>query len=130
MDETHVFNTINALGELRQKIAVLEQTLSDEEERIRNKHEAYRLELEATTSPILEEMERLGINAEMLETTVREGVLTIGKTVKGVGLQALFIPGKPSWNNDALEGYAIAHPEILPFKSVGKPFVQIRKVAK
>ncbi|MCG3145996.1 MAG: hypothetical protein HONDAALG_03775 [Gammaproteobacteria bacterium] len=51
-----------------------------------------------------------------------------GATVKGAALSAVYAKGRVSWDNKALEGYAVAHPELLAFRSEGAPSVSIRGV--
>ena len=53
------------------------------------------------------------------ESAVRESVLLAGETAKGRAVMAVYV--KPSirvtWDTGRLDGYAAAHPEILPFRS-------------
>lgn len=55
-------------------------------------------------------------------------VLGKQESVKGEKLQAVFSKGKTTWITKALEGYALAHPEINKLKKTGKPSVSIREV--
>lgn len=64
----------------------------------------------------------------MLREQIEEEVKTAKQSVKGQFLHAVFANGRISWNNDALAGYAEAHPEILKFRKVGEPTVAIRQV--
>ena len=64
-----------------------------------------------------------------MEEEIRNEVLVEGKTVTGNYLQAVWSKGRTSWNMDALEGYASAHPEIAQFKTIGSPSISIRTVA-
>ena len=65
---------------------------------------------------------------ESLTNEVKQDVLTLGQTVKGSLLMAVWNKGRVSWDDKALEGFVINHPEILPFRTVGNPSVSIRKV--
>ena len=61
-----------------------------------------------------------------LEKEIRVDVLGNGATIKGTYLQAVWNKGCVSWNTEALDGYAAAHPEIEQFRKQGKPSVSIR----
>jgi phage host-nuclease inhibitor protein Gam len=63
------------------------------------------------------------------EAEVKRWVKTFGESVKGQRLHAVYMQGRVSWNTRALDGYALAHPELLSFRDVGEPSVSIRKVA-
>lgn len=63
-----------------------------------------------------------------LEAIVREQVLLAKETVKGKHMMAVYSKGAASWNNDKLEGYAAAHPEVMEFKNPPKPSVSLRKL--
>jgi phage host-nuclease inhibitor protein Gam len=63
---------------------------------------------------------------EELAGALKEMVSANGKTIKGELYQAVFVKGRESWDGAALKGYAAVHPEIMQFKSVAAPTVQIR----
>jgi hypothetical protein len=58
--------------------------------------------------------------------------VTIGHTVRGDGLQAVWSKGRESWDTSKLEGYIAGIPDrelqqaLLGFKKVGNPSVSIR----
>ena len=64
-----------------------------------------------------------------LEQEVRHDVLELDTSVKGTVLHAIVSKGRVSWDTKAIDGYAVAHPEILQFKTEGAPSASIR-VAK
>lgn len=64
----------------------------------------------------------------MLESEIKTDVLEYGSSVKGQHLRALWTRGRVSWDTRALDGYAVAHPEILPMRKSGDPSVSIRDV--
>lgn len=64
---------------------------------------------------------------ELIEV-INKAVLESGESIKGEKLQAVFSKGRTSWDAKALEGYAIAQPDINELKKVGKPSVSIREV--
>ena len=59
---------------------------------------------------------------------VRELVLTLKESVKGTQRHAVYFKGRVTWDSTLLKGYAIANPEVLQMRKVGKPSVSIRKV--
>lgn len=69
-----------------------------------------------------------GVNANIAEAerSIKIDILTLGESVKGVHLHAVWTKGRTSWNTKALEGFAAAHPEINQFRSEGEPSVSIR----
>lgn len=67
-----------------------------------------------------------GINS--LREQVKAAVIATGATVKGSMFQAVYVKGRDAWDVKALDGYAAAHPEILPFRTTGAPSVTIRGV--
>lgn len=61
------------------------------------------------------------------EAQIKTAVIEAGVSVKGAHLQAVYSKGRASWDTKGLDGYAVAHPEINVFRSVGQPIVSIRK---
>ena len=61
-----------------------------------------------------------------LESEVKQDVLSYGSSVKGLHLHAIWNKGRVSWDTKSLDGYATAHPELLPFRREGEPSVSIR----
>lgn len=70
----------------------------------------------------------MNVDIAVLEDQIKRAVITHGATVKGAALSAVYAKGRVSWDNKALEGYAVAHPELLAFRSEGAPSVSIRGV--
>ena len=60
-----------------------------------------------------------------LESEIKDKALALGETVRGDHYIAIFKRGRVSWDQKLLDGYAVAHPEILPFRHVGQPGVMI-----
>ena len=67
-----------------------------------------------------------GINS--LTADIKDEVIKNGTTVKGTLLMAVWNKGRISWDTKGLDGYAVAHPEMSAFRSVGEPSVTIRSV--
>lgn len=68
--------------------------------------------------------------AEQVKADIVTLTLGNGETVKGNTHMAVWSKPSAKWNDDALKGYAVTHPEILPFRSVGKPSVSVRTIKK
>lgn len=64
--------------------------------------------------------------AGVLEAQAKEAVLQHGATVKADGLMAVYVGGRVSWDDKALNGYMVDHPELARFRNIGKPSVTIR----
>lgn len=65
-----------------------------------------------------------------LETEITAAVLEKGETVKTESISAVWNKGKTTWDGKLLEGYALAHPDILAAKKVGEPTVSFRLARK
>ena len=64
---------------------------------------------------------------ESLNAEIKQDTLGIGSTVDGKYMMAVWNKGRETWDGKLLNGFAIAHPEILSAKKVGDPSVTIRK---
>jgi len=83
-------------------------------------------EIEVQRATALETLQK---DIENLTAEIKQDVLAFGATIKGDYMMAVWNKGRDSWNGKLLEGFAIAHPEILSAKSTGDPSVTIRKNA-
>lgn len=63
-----------------------------------------------------------------LTTQIKEVVIRNGVSVKGKYLRAIYSKGRKTWDTKAMEGSALAHPEINKFKKTGQPSISIREV--
>jgi predicted nucleic acid-binding Zn-ribbon protein len=70
------------------------------------------------------------LESEIAETKrqIERLVLELGQTVKSTRAIAVYNKGRVTWDNQALEGFAVAHPEILAFRKEGEPYITIRRV--
>ena len=68
----------------------------------------------------------MDIAVSAAEANVRIAVLAVAKSVKGAHLHAVYTRGSETWDAKGLAGYAVAYPEVLKFRTVGKPSVSIR----
>ena len=72
----------------------------------------------------------VGKEISELEAEIKQDVLHIGSTVKGTYKMAVWNKARVTWDNKGLEGFMVAHPEIVAFRKEGEPSVTIRKVGK
>lgn len=85
-------------------------------------------EIDAEFDPRISQAEE---KLKKVENNLRELVVKLGRTVKGLRLQVVYFKPKITWNNERLEGYAASHPEVLSLRNVGeKGSAQIREVGK
>jgi hypothetical protein len=63
-----------------------------------------------------------------LESEIKAFVASLGESVKGSRLHAVYSKPRVSWDTKKLDGYAAGHPEILAFRKEGEPSVSIRAV--
>ena len=61
-----------------------------------------------------------------LEEEIKKEVISLGKTVRAEYITATYNKGKETWNGKLLDGYAVAHPEILKLKRIGEPTISFR----
>ena len=82
-------------------------------------------DLEAEFAPAFDALE--GERVE-LERRVKDAARQAGVTLKaeGVPVQAVVSKGRVSWDDKALLGFALAHPDILAFRREGEPSVSLR----
>jgi len=67
--------------------------------------------------------------AEM-EEVIRNSTIEQGHRVDGTVLTCSFVKPSTKWDTNGLNGYAIAHPEILIFRKTGAPSARIIKKGK
>jgi hypothetical protein len=90
--------------------------------------EQQRQEISDIEAEFGEKIEAATAMSTQIETDVKALIVEEGKSFKYAGLNAVFVPGKITWDAKSLDGYAMAHPELFAFRTEGKPFVQIRTV--
>lgn len=75
----------------------------------------------------LAQAQAIDANIAELETEIKRAVLAAGASVKGTRLHAVWVKGRVTFDSKYIEGYAIAHPELLAYRKEGEPSVSIRK---
>ena len=63
-----------------------------------------------------------------IEEEVKADVITEGASVKGQYIQAVYMKGRVNYDTKALDGYSLAHPELLAFRNEGAPSVSLRVI--
>ena len=61
-----------------------------------------------------------------LEKEIKSACVAHGEKVVGEHMQVIFVKGRASWDGKGLDGYAVAHPEILQFNKVGNPTARLK----
>lgn len=101
------------------------------------KHEAYQAAIEAAIPEEIRAQialldaewgpisERMNWAISELEAEIKAAVLAEGATSRGQHLMAVYVNGRVSWDDKALNGYMVDHPELARFRNVGKPSVTI-----
>ena len=64
-----------------------------------------------------------------LTSEVKDAVIAQGETVNGEHLQAVFMKGRTSWDNDKLAGMMALIPQLVEARKTGEPSVSIRRKA-
>ena len=95
-----------------------------------NKLADLRADLDAKKAAFEAENAAISDEIKELETEIKTEVLTIGETVKTDRMVVTYNKGRVSWDGKLLEGYAVAHPEVLAARKVGEPTVSFRAVKK
>jgi hypothetical protein len=62
--------------------------------------------------------------------TLQKLLKDYGKPIKSTYYSYTYKDGKPEWNTDALDGYALTHPEILWMRKDGAPVTRLTKLKK
>ena len=83
-------------------------------------------ELDALDAAESERLKALDGEFSRLQDVLRAAILARGASFRQGRVQAVFYPGRVTYDAKAMEAYAAAHPEVNEFKKVSKPFVQLR----
>ncbi|MCC7361977.1 MAG: hypothetical protein IT317_21005 [Anaerolineales bacterium] len=114
------------LDELTELRAAAEITRLDYEAKREQILQVVQAELEALETEYAPLLEAAAARAETLEAEIKADVLAAGASVKGGGLQAVYVRGRVSWDTAALDDYAANHPEVQGFRRQGAPSVSLR----
>jgi malate synthase len=101
----------------QEKAALIDEVLTPE---IKEKLAEIDAEFEPKIEQLLQEKSQL-------EAEIKDEVLNAGRTIKGTYHSFVWSKPRVSWDTKALDGYALAHPEIAQFRKPGKPSVSVRR---
>jgi ketol-acid reductoisomerase len=121
---TTIVEKLNALAELCAAIDVMAILKQDEIDKVLTPEIKSALDaIEAEFAPKFAAAET---NFVALKAEIETEVLAAGKSISGTHVRATYIKGRAGgWDSGKLEGFAMAHPEILAArKPDGKPTVR------
>jgi hypothetical protein len=95
--------------------AILRQLSPDDAARV----QAIVLEFRAREAELKHEIEQT-------EAAVRAAVLATGASAVGTHLQASILAPRITWDTKGMAAYSALHPDVLVYRKVGEPSVQIR----
>lgn len=124
MDKNKLIDIVNA-----DKNNQIDSWLTPEiRQKVHDIEEEFAYKINDIEAEFAEKNEGLNANITDLEQAIKYEVIANGASVKGDYLHAVYTKGRTTWDTKSLDGYAVAHPEIEPFRKVGEPSVSIRKV--
>jgi len=95
--------------------AILHQLSPDDAARV----QAIVLEFRAREAELKHEIEQT-------EAAVRAAALATGASAVGTHLQASILAPRITWDTKGMAAYSALHPDVLVYRKVGEPSVQIR----
>ena len=82
--------------------------------------------LDALETDMKPRVDALSAAAEAAELAVRQAVVAFGRSHWRNGIKATFYRPRVTFDNKALQEYAVTHPELEQFKKVGQPTCAIK----
>ncbi len=125
MEANEIQAKLDNLSELRQKISDMEA------QRQAAIHEAMKPVMAEIDRIELQYLDPIGKLRELeakLSEEIKSMVITLGETIKGTTLMAVYNKGRDTWDSTMLKGLALAHPEIKGAMKTGEPSVTIRRI--
>jgi hypothetical protein len=123
----HVAEKLKRLSNLKGAADVTRLDYEAKRKEILSKVQAELDALEVEYSPLMTSVEE---NIADLENEIKTDVLLHGESVTGGSYRAVITRGRVSWDNENMEKYASAHPEVLAFRKQGAPVVSLRVVSE
>ena len=122
-------NRINASLEILSELTTdMEKIVSELE---KAKHDIIPTSLRRKLARIEREYEQrmmpVRTRIDAVSESIRTDTVSYGQSIKNAGWHAVYAGGRITWNTAGLEGYAVAHPEVLEFQKDSGPYVTIRK---
>ena len=119
---------IAKLEELAEVRAAVDITRMDYEAKREEILKAVKAELDALAAEYEPLLASANERVAVLDTEVKRAVVEYGASIKASRLHAVYARGRIAWDNKGLDGYAVAHPEVLTFRKEGAPSVSLRVV--
>jgi len=120
-DQQMIIAMLDKLAELEaQRDAIrLAVTDSAQAQRVLDEYEALQERIVDATRDVTTQIAGLRL-------AIEQSVLELGCTVSGSRLTAVWSKPRVTWDTKVLDGFALAHPEIVAARHVGQPTVSIR----
>ncbi len=122
--KSHIASKLNRLADLQAAVDLARMDYEAKRDKIL---EAVRLQLDALEAEYEPLLEAARNNAAALEAEIKNDVLLSGESVVTDVYQAIYMKGRVTWDTDAIDKYAVSHPEVLRFRRQGDPNVTLRK---
>ena len=126
--ENRIHTSLEILSDLYDKLETLTEELDQA------KHEAIPASVRRRVATLERKynaiMTPLRKKIDDLATSIRAETVSYGESVKNAGYHAVYAGGRITWNTVGLEGYAVAHPEVLEFRKSSGPYVTIRRAVE
>jgi uncharacterized protein YifE (UPF0438 family) len=87
---------------------------------------AVREQLDAVDAAFAEQIQSATEESATAEKEVREFVLNLGRSISLAGVKVAYSAGRVTWDTEKMAAFVEAHPEMLEFRKVGKPWVAVR----
>lgn len=122
---TKTIDSLNLLAELRAKHASIDKDKQRAIARIYTPEIKAKVEVVGSRYDVKAQAVSDAIGK--LEDAIRSDTVKHGSTIRGTELMAVWANGRVTWDTRALDGYAVAHPEINKLRKQGGPSVSIRR---
>jgi hypothetical protein len=115
--EGSVLLGLQELAELRAQMEVVRLDYDAKRQQILSQVSDQLVDLDIEYKPI---MNAAADKIVELEEMLKQAVMLRGASVAGDQLQVVYSKPKTTWDSAGLNGYAVAHPEILAFRKQGE----------
>jgi len=122
-DRMDIVAKLDELAEVKAAVALTQSELETKRAELMKQIQEELDALEAEFQPLLESANN---RVAALEAEIKDGVLSVGASVKGGHFHAVYVRGRVTWETEALDKYAEAHPEVAQFRHQGQPSVSLR----
>jgi hypothetical protein len=124
MEPSNVQHLLDTLSSQRVEYAGLQETMLGTILRNLSPDEAIRVQ--GIIAECREREAQLKAEITAQEAAIKEYVLATGATAHGTYLQAIIMAPRITWDTKSMAVYANLHPDVLAYRKVGEPTVQIR----